>query len=182
MSLTTHDRPRPAADSPLKSLVDRLGAVVLLALITPCLVLIAAALWLTGDGRVLDREPRIGRGGREFALLRFRTTVDGFPATAAAGIRTSLRRAKLDELPQLLNVVGGQLSFVGPRPVVATGGQPRPPGDLKPGIIGLSGPGGFRLPHSRVVSVERYARDWSLRLDAAILWCALRRGLHRPRH
>ena len=104
-----------------------LGLVGLAFLGVPMLA-IAAAIKCTDFGPVLFRQVRVGRGGREFRILKFRTMVVhaeklGSQITVGRDPRITrvgrwLRRFKLDELPQLLNVLGGSMSFVGPRPEV----------------------------------------------------------------
>jgi len=103
-----------------------LGALVLLS---PLLLAVAAVIKLEDGGAVFYRGVRVGRGGVPFRILKFRTMVVdadrlGGPSTSDDDPRitkpgTWLRRSKLDELPQLLNVLSGEMSFVGPRPEVA---------------------------------------------------------------
>ncbi len=111
-----------------KRLFDITLSLLALALLFP--LLLAVALWVRLDspGPVLFRQQRVGRGGRLFGILKFRTmqvnaeaaglqiTVGQDPRITSAG--RWLRRSKLDELPQLLNVLRGEMSMVGPRPEV----------------------------------------------------------------
>jgi len=112
--------------------VKRTGEVVLagasLLLAAPVLALVALAVALNSRGPVLYRQKRVGEGGREFALLKFRTMrqdaeAESGPVWATAGqdprvtlVGRLLRKIRLDELPQLWNVLRGDMSFVGPRP------------------------------------------------------------------
>jgi exopolysaccharide biosynthesis polyprenyl glycosylphosphotransferase len=122
-----------------KYALDRLFAAGLVLLLSPVLVASAVAVWLTMGRPVLFRQPRVGLDGREFDMLKFRTML-GSPAVAGEAdadwvahvlgapapaqpvenrrtpVGSFLRRASLDELPQLLNVVRGDMSLVGPRP------------------------------------------------------------------
>lgn len=183
MSLTSHDRrPHPQPRRLVKPLVDRLAAALLLLLAVPWLVLIALALWLSDDGPVFERDRRTGRSGRAISLVRFRTSAWGSPeAPSVPGpVRRLLRRSNLDELPQLWNVVRGDLAFVGPRPRMWDGGEARTLPGLKPGLIGLSDPDGDR-PGREELTEERYAQEWSLRLDLMLLARALRHALRRTR-
>ena len=122
------DVARSSEASPLtKRLIDLAVAVVLMVLgllLTPFIVL---AILLEGGGPVLYRQPRLGRGGRAFVLTKFRTMTndaepDGQPQWSAPGDRRVtrvgrlLRRTRLDELPNLLSVLRGDMSMVGPRP------------------------------------------------------------------
>ncbi|MEQ1887047.1 MAG: exopolysaccharide biosynthesis polyprenyl glycosylphosphotransferase, partial [Bryobacteraceae bacterium] len=119
-----------------KRAVDLLGSFVLLVLLSPLLLVVAAAIKLTSTGPILFAAPRVGRGGRYFMFLKFRSMytdakrADVDSANEKAGhlfkIRNDpritplgryLRRYSLDELPQLLNVFMGDMSLVGPRPL-----------------------------------------------------------------
>jgi lipopolysaccharide/colanic/teichoic acid biosynthesis glycosyltransferase len=108
----------------LKRFVDFTISILALILMAPLMVVIAALIKLTSSGPVFHRSRRIGRGGQPFVLLKFRTMVAGAAGpgiTAARDQRVTrfgrvLRRTKLDELPQLVNVLRGEMSLVGPRP------------------------------------------------------------------
>jgi lipopolysaccharide/colanic/teichoic acid biosynthesis glycosyltransferase len=126
-----------------------LGLVVL----SPVLVAIAAAVRLSSRGPVLFRQVRVGRGGRPFEIYKFRTMVVGADRVAAnvspAGDRRVtrvgrlLRASYLDELPQLVNVVKGEMTLVGPRPetpefVALYDATERRVLEVRPGMVGPS--------------------------------------------
>ena len=109
-----------------KRLLDPIGAALALALASPLFAACALAVRCSSPGPILFRQRRVGLGGRGFVLLKFRTMIAGAggPRITAAGdaritaIGRWLRRSKLDELPQLINVLKGEMSLVGPRPEV----------------------------------------------------------------
>lgn len=112
----------------LKRSIDLLGATVGAILLSPVLLVIAALIRLREGAPVLFRQERVGRDGTTFRILKFRTmrvSAPGDPEVTVAGdnritdIGRTLRRTKLDELPQLINVILGDMSLVGPRPEVA---------------------------------------------------------------
>lgn len=114
--------------TPLKRACDVCGALLGLAVVSPLLAIIGIAIALTNDGPVFFRQERVGAGGRIFRMWKFRTMVVdaerlGAQLTVGDDARVTrvgrwLRRTKLDELPQLLNVLRGEMSLVGPRPEV----------------------------------------------------------------
>lgn len=113
----------------LKRTIDIVASLAGLALLAPLLLVVAVWVRLDSPGPVLFRQERVGRFERPFRILKFRTMTARQPGgaplvTSAADPRITragrwLRRLKLDELPQLLNVVVGDMSLVGPRPEVA---------------------------------------------------------------
>ncbi|MEI8078202.1 MAG: sugar transferase [bacterium] len=113
----------------MKRAVDVLAAGSGLLLLGPLLVLLALAVKVTSPGPVFFCQERVGRGGRNFRILKFRTMVAdaerrGLHITAGGDSRITpvgrvLRHYKMDELPQLWNVLSGDMSLVGPRPEVA---------------------------------------------------------------
>jgi exopolysaccharide biosynthesis polyprenyl glycosylphosphotransferase len=182
----------------VKGGVDRSIAALAMLLLSPLLLGIALAVRVSSPGPVLFRQERVGVNGRSFTMLKFRSMVvdadrrveelrqsnisDGLLFKLRRDPRVTpvgrwLRRLSLDELPQLLNVVGGSMSLVGPRPPL--------PGEVarydssvsrrllvKPGLTGLwQISGRSDLPWEEAVRLDlRYVENWSLALDAKILW------------
>jgi exopolysaccharide biosynthesis polyprenyl glycosylphosphotransferase len=181
----------------LKRTFDVAGAVVGLALLAPLFGIIAAAIKATSRGPVFFRQPRIGRAGHEFAMLKFRTMYDGADEDKQALLELNeakglfkisddprvtsvgrvMRRCQLDELPQLLNVLRGEMSLVGPRPLIAEEdsrieGLNRRRLDVPPGMTGVWQVLGSstRIPLQEMVKVDYiYGANWSLWLDIKIL-------------
>lgn len=118
----------PAGDSPARRAVDIVVAGAVLAIISPLMVLIAVGVRLTSQGPAFYRQARIGRQEEPFTMLKFRSMVSGADkagplVTARADPRVTrigrlLRGTKLDELPQLINVLRGDMTLIGPRPEV----------------------------------------------------------------
>ncbi|MER5774780.1 sugar transferase [Streptomyces sp. NPDC002039] len=186
----------------VKEVVDRLGAAVLLMLFTPLMALVALLVLVDSRGGVFYRQRRVGKDGREFTMVKFRTMVAGADRARAAlaelnegagllfklrrdprvtRVGSMLRRYSLDELPQLLNVLTGSMSLVGPRPPLpeesaAYGPDIRRRLLVKPGLTGLwQISGRSDLPWEEAVRLDlRYVEDWSLALDTVILWKTLR--------
>lgn len=137
----------------LKRAFDLLASALGLVLLSPLLALIALLICLTSPGPVFYRAWRVGQGGCEFTLYKFRSMVVGTdrqgPGITAAGdpritpVGRVLRRTKLDELPQLWNVLRGDMSLVGPRPedpryVALYTPEQRCVLDVRPGITSLA--------------------------------------------
>lgn len=170
-----------------KRLLDLLGATLLLAVAAPFLLLAALAIKLEDRGPVMYRQMRVGWHGVEFELLKLRTMVVGAEHQGAgyavnAGdpritrVGRFLRRLSLDELPQVWNVIRGEMSLVGPRPTLAyqvehyTDRQRRRL-DVKPGITGWAQVHGrAALPWDERIELDIwYAEHQSLMLDLRIL-------------
>lgn len=181
-----------------KGLLDRVAALVALILLAPLLGTIAFVVRLSSPGPAIFRQTRIGWQGREFTMWKFRTMVHNaealrsdmdqlnrhatgelFKMTGDPRITRFgrwLRRTSLDELPQLVNVLGGQMSLVGPRPLPATDrsydGDARRRLLVKPGLTGLwqiSGRSDLDWEESIRLDL-RYVEQWSLALDVLIIW------------
>jgi lipopolysaccharide/colanic/teichoic acid biosynthesis glycosyltransferase len=188
----------------LKDRVDFLLGAAGLVLAAPLLGLLAVMVRVDSPGPALFRQTRVGRGGRPFAMLKLRTMrsdVDPFGDSPQSGadpritrLGRWLREWSLDELPQLLNVVAGDMSLVGPRPLyvqMVPEWTLRQRGRLlvKPGLTGLSQVNGRAslTIEERLEWDVRYVERFGLRTDLAILWTTLRRvvdqrGLYQTRY
>ncbi len=168
----------------LKRTFDVCAALIGLAVAGPLMAAAAAAIWLTMGAPVLFCQRRAGRYGRAFRLLKFRTMTDArdtdgqlLPDTARLNrMGHLLRRFSVDELPQLWNVLKGDMSFVGPRPLLAE----YLPGytarehlrhAVRPGLTGYSQISGrHTLPFSKRLALDAwYVENWSIGLDLKIL-------------
>jgi lipopolysaccharide/colanic/teichoic acid biosynthesis glycosyltransferase len=179
--------PRPRAARAVKRALDAALAAVSLVVSAPLLALACAAIRAESRGPAIYRQRRVGKGGAEFDLLKLRTMVLGAERTGAglavdAGdpritrVGALLRRLSLDELPNLVNVLAGDMSIVGPRPTVqvqVSQYTARQLGRLavEPGITGWAQVRGrAALPwHERIELDLWYIEHWSLRLDLRIL-------------
>jgi putative colanic acid biosysnthesis UDP-glucose lipid carrier transferase len=177
-----------------KRVADVLISSVALLLAAPVMIVIAILVWLSSPGPIIFRQRRYGLNGDEIIVYKFRTmtvTEDGATVVQAkkSDPRTTrvgqlLRRYSLDELPQLINVLQGPMSLVGPRPhAVAHNEMYRKlikgymvRHKVKPGITGLAQVNGLRGETQTVEQMEarvhydlEYLRNWSLSLDVEIL-------------
>jgi exopolysaccharide biosynthesis polyprenyl glycosylphosphotransferase len=180
----------------IKRAIDVIAATVGLVVLAPALALIALLIRLDSPGGVLYRQKRIGRHGREFLMLKFRSMVDGADAQKAALLDRNeteglfkiaddpritkvgawLRASSLDELPQLWNILRGEMSLVGPRPLVPDDdakihGWQRKRLNVPPGMTGVwQILGSTRVPLEEMVKLDYlYGATWSLWLDLKIL-------------
>jgi len=142
---------RKPAPGPARELFDRAAAAAGLVVLSPAMLAAAAAVWLEDGFPVLFRQVRVGCGNQPFTLLKFRSmrrSVGGPRITAGRDSRVTavgrwLRKFKLDELPQLWNVVRGEMGLVGPRPEVPEYVDASRPDwqavlELRPGITDLA--------------------------------------------
>ncbi len=185
-----------------KRVIDTVLAALLLIAIAPVMLVVAIAIALDSPGPVLFRQERCGRGCLPFTVLKFRTMRDGvspeahrryIAALAAAGdddgelkkltgdprvtrVGAFLRRTSLDELPQLINVIRGEMAIVGPRPAIAYelehyGLEHYARFDVRPGLTGLwQVSGRNRIGFRGMLDLDaQYAGTTSLAVDAQIL-------------
>ena len=180
----------------VKRAMDVLGATALLVLAAPVMLWIAAAVALDSRGPVLFRDERIGRSGRRFRIAKFRTMVVGAegmteqlrgrsldshwllldPDPRVTRVGRLLRRSSLDELPQLWSVLKGDMSLVGPRPLIEAEdrqitGWARGRLDLTPGLTGLwQVLGRTSIPFEEMVKLDYiYVTNWSVWRDVQLL-------------
>ncbi len=186
----------PRTSRMLKRALDVGGATLGLLLLAPLLLAGALAVKLDTPGPVLFRQRRIGRGGRAFTLIKLRTMIVG-AEERAAGLRAAsadpdwlklerdpritrsgrfLRRSSLDELPQLWNVLRGEMSLVGPRPLIdledeQVRGWARTRLDLAPGVTGMwQVLGRTDIPFREMLQLDcLYVTNWSLWLDVKLI-------------
>lgn len=190
----------------IKRWLDVAGALAGIVLFSPLFAVLAILIRLDSRGPILFRQPRIGRDDRVFEMLKFRTMVPGADEARGNGfadlsiqretwrrfqklvpdprltrVGRLLRRFSLDELPQLWNVLKGEMSLVGPRPILPD--QRGEYGEalaqyvcLRPGMTGLWQVSGRNLlPFSQRARLDLcYIRGWSLRLDLQLLARTLR--------
>ncbi|WP_314146307.1 sugar transferase [uncultured Leifsonia sp.] len=178
---------------PVKRALDIVSSAVLLVLTSPVQLVVAVAVASTLGRPVLFRQPRPGRDGRVFTLVKFRTMRDADPerglvsdADRLTPFGRALRSTSLDELPTLVNVLRGQMSMVGPRPLLVSYLERYSPQqarrhEVRPGVTGLaqvSGRNAIGWDEKLRLDVE-YVDRRSLRLDAAILWRTVTTVLRR---
>jgi lipopolysaccharide/colanic/teichoic acid biosynthesis glycosyltransferase len=190
---------RPAL---VKAAIDRVGAALGLVLLAPALAAVALAIRVLMGPPVFFRQVRPGKGGRPFKIVKFRTMLDTRDARGQllpdeqrlTALGRFLRSASLDELPQLWNVLKGELSLVGPRPLVMqylSRYSPRQARrhEVMPGITGWSQINGRNaLSWEEKLELDVwYVEHWSPWLDAKILALTpgavlARRGVSNPGH
>ncbi|KVK89305.1 undecaprenyl-phosphate glucose phosphotransferase [Burkholderia cepacia] len=189
-----------------KAVFDRAFAAVVLIVLMPLLLVVAVAIKLTSPGPVLFTQRRRGADGQTFDIYKFRTmrTHVEQPGTVAQATRNDprvtkvgafLRRTSLDELPQFINVLFGDMSVVGPRPhAVEHDAHYRTLVDgyihryrIKPGITGWAQVNGLRGATERLESMQSrveydlyYLRNWSFTLDLRIIGATVLKGFAHP--
>lgn len=174
----------------VKRCLDVVCSILALLVLWPVLVLIAAAVRLESKGTVLFRQERLGRNGRVFTIYKYRTMLDGAihmgsglftheGDTRITRVGAFLRKTSLDELPQLINIVKGEMSLVGPRPPVPYyprryeqyGEEQKRRFLVRPGITGLAQ---VRVRNGaswdeRIVLDIQYVERMSLLLDISLI-------------
>jgi undecaprenyl phosphate N,N'-diacetylbacillosamine 1-phosphate transferase len=188
----------------LKRMIDFFGSLIGVIIISPILIIIALAIKLTSKGTVLFKQERLGRNGKVFKIVKFRTMVvnaenigDGLRVSNENDVRITkvgklLRATSFDELPQLWNVIVGDMSLVGPRPPVTYhpyngyDNYPewaKPRFNMRPGITGLAQVAvrNSVVWDKRIVVDVEYIEKFSLRLDIMILFKTVVKVIKRER-
>jgi lipopolysaccharide/colanic/teichoic acid biosynthesis glycosyltransferase len=185
---------------PLKRVLDVIGGAVLLALASPVIAVASALVALRIGRPVLFRQARLGRGGTEFSVIKLRTMRDASDANGnplpdaerLTPLGRALRAASIDELPQLANVLRGDMSLIGPRPLFASyrdlySAEQQRRHDVRPGLTGLAQVSG----RNALSWEQKFALDvWyvdhrspllDLRIMLRTVWKLLsRRGVSQP--
>ncbi|HTD21233.1 MAG TPA: sugar transferase [Terriglobales bacterium] len=172
----------------VRRVVDVFGSAMLLLLVSPIFLITACAIWLIDRGPVFYRQTRAGLFGRPFKLLKFRSMrVNNLPAVIVGQVRGDhpmvtlvgrwIRRFKIDELPQLLSVLCGDMALIGPRPTVLEQVEEysafqRRRLDIPPGLTGWAQVnGGIEISWpERIMLDVWYVDHRSFWLDMRILW------------
>lgn len=173
----------------MKRVLEVSFAALLLAAVSPLLGVLCLAIRATSPGPAIFRQERVGRGRRPFVCLKLRTMRVGtrqagtheIGADSIAPLGHFLRKTKLDELPQLLNIVRGEMAFVGPRPCLPRQTElieereRREVYTVLPGITGLGQVRGLDMsdPVALAECDAEYVRNRSWALDAGIVWRTL---------
>ena len=180
----------------VKRIIDVVASALALAIGWPALLVIAILIRRENPGPAIFRQERAGRGMKPFMMYKFRTMrsdADPFGASPQSADDTRLtpmgrrlRESSLDELPQLWNVLRGDMSLVGPRPLYMAQAREftereRRRLEVRPGLTGLAQiQGRGELPHKEKLEVDvQYVERQSLGLDLAILWRSFARLFHR---
>jgi lipopolysaccharide/colanic/teichoic acid biosynthesis glycosyltransferase len=178
-----------------KRVFDLLAACTLLALLSPLLAVIALAIRCTAGSPVIFRQQRPGLRGEIFTMYKFRTMRQPLPGEnpwttddlRLTRVGRALQRTSLDELPQLVNVVTGRMSLVGPRPLLVAYLDKYSPHharrhEVRPGITGLAQVSGRKsVAYSEKLDLDvRYVDEWSYPLDLHILFRTVIEPFRRP--
>jgi lipopolysaccharide/colanic/teichoic acid biosynthesis glycosyltransferase len=196
----------------IKRLFDIVVAVSGLTVLLPVWLIASVAIWLEDGSPVVLRQPRVGQGGRTFRAFKFRSMRPGTERLAprqasehdarVTRVGRVLRRTAMDELPQLLNIVRGDMSVVGPRPLLPGEVEVRGPGhevplhaipgyaerhQIRPGLTGLAQIYAPRdAPRARKFRLDRlYVQHANLCFDLALILLSFRitlRGRWEVRH
>jgi putative colanic acid biosynthesis UDP-glucose lipid carrier transferase len=196
--LNIRSTPMVGLNRVIKAFEDRLLASLILIAIAPLMLIIATLVKVSSPGPIFYRQKRVGWNGKEFEMLKFRTMPTNAESQTgpvwatkedhrATFIGSLLRRTSLDELPQFINVLLGNMSIVGPRPerkIFVEEFKEKVPGymqkhQVKAGITGWAQVNGWRGNTSLEKRIEYdlyYINNWSLLFDLKIIFLTVFRG------
>ena len=167
-----------------KRVVDILASVILLVILFPALIAVAVAVWAKDGSPVFFRQSRPGLDEKVFVMYKFRTMRNPMPgeiehrtdSERVTKLGVLLRRTSVDELPELLNVLRGEMSLIGPRPLLVDylpnySEKHRKRHSMRPGMTGLAQVSGRRsLTFGQRLDLDvHYVENWSPSLDGMIL-------------
>lgn len=168
-----------------KRALDIVLSATALVVLSPVLLLVALLIRLEDGGPAVFHQKRVGRHGQAFTIFKFRSMPVATPSVPSAGARTLtltrigrvIRRTNIDELPQLFNVIRGDMSLIGPRPALPTQTyllELRAANavlDVRPGLTGLAQVEAYDgMPETEKAEWERrYVSDITLRVDLSII-------------
>ncbi len=200
-----NDSIRETKTTSLRDLGSAMGnrclALVMIVFLAPLMICVASCIWLADRKSVFYRGERLGKDGKSFTMLKFRTLSEDAEERVGARLLTKsddlvtpvgkiLRRYKIDELPQLFNVLRGEMNFVGPRPVrpvladlySATVPNYAARFEVEPGLTGLAQlRGGYYCdPRNKTRYDLLYVRHRSLKLDAILIFQTMWYIVNRP--
>ncbi len=185
--MNNHQSPITKFAKLVKWVLDRLVAAIALLAFSPAILIVAIAIYMRMGQPIVFTQPRPGKDGRIFSFYKFRTMTSDCDGQGnllpdeqrLTAIGEFLRRTSLDELPQLWNVLKGDMSLVGPRPLLVRYLERYSPEqarrhEVMPGITGWAQVNGRRLLDANWSEKFRldvwYVDHWSLWLDLKILW------------
>ena len=180
----------------IKPLVDKIFALILIILLLPLMIIVGLLIYFTMGSPILFRQQRPGLHENIFEIYKFRTMCSAVDEEGKllpdemrlGGIGKQIRKFSLDELPQLFNVLKGEMSFIGPRPLLTEylplyNREQKKRHDVKPGITGWAQVNGYRGDTSIAERTKYdiwYVENWSLLLDIKIILRTIMQFFHSP--
>lgn len=177
-----------------KRLIDFFGALVGLVLLSPVFLIVTVALFFANSGKPFFFQPRPGKHGKVFRIIKFKTMTDKTDASGRllpdsdrlTKVGSFVRKTSLDEIPQLINVLKGEMSLIGPRPLLVSyldcyNEAERSRLSIRPGITGLAGVNGRNNIswYDKMRYDIEYVNNLSFALDVSIVFKTVHRVIAR---